>query len=275
MMKFLKMHGLGNDFVILDYRGDHVALMPDYIRQVCDRRLGVGCDQLIILEPSSKGNLFMRIYNPDGSEAESCGNATRCVADLYMGEKGLAHCCIETRGGLLECRKEDGGLITVDMGVPRLDWRDIPLSREMDTLHLGIGKGAVIDPVGVNMGNPHCVFFVDELGDVSVEDLGPVFEKHELFPSRANISFAQVMGDNRIRVRVWERGAGITPACGSAACATAVAAIRRGLVAGRSVEIEMDGGVLQMEWRESDGHVLMSGPVAYVFEGHFHDRVGV
>ena len=267
MMKFLKMHGLGNDFVILDYREDHVALMPDYIQQVCDRHFGIGCDQLIILEPTKKADLFMRIYNPDGSEAESCGNATRCVADLFMSEAGISHCVIETRGGLLECRRTGDGLVSVDMGPPRLNWRDIPLSKETDTLNLGIKKGPVQDPVGVNMGNPHCVFFVKDVADIAVDTLGPVFETHKMFPQKANISFAQILGDSRIRLRVWERGAGITLACGSAACATAVAAVRRGLT-GRDVAIEMDGGVLQIEWREGDGHVLMSGPVAYVFEGH-------
>ncbi len=266
MMNFVKMHGLGNDFVILDQRGGTLALAPEMVRQVCHRHFGVGCDQLIILEPSERADLFMRIYNPDASEAENCGNATRCVADLYMKQNGGGDCLIETRGGLLDCRRSAGGLVSVDMGPAKLGWREIPLSEERDTLNLRIGEGPVQDPVGVNMGNPHCVFFVDNLLDIPVDTLGPVFENHSLFPQRANISFAQVTGDNRLRLRVWERGAGITLACGTAACATAVAAVRRGLT-GRSVEIEMDGGVLRLEWRESDGHVLMTGPVAYVFAG--------
>lgn len=275
MMNFLKMHGLGNDFVILDQRGGAGALSPDLVRLACDRHFGIGCDQLIVLEPSERADLFMRIYNPDASEAENCGNATRCVADLHMKQNGNGQCVIETRGGLLDCRKAGGGLVSVDMGPARLGWQEIPLSEQRDTLYLGIGQGAAQDPVGVGMGNPHCVFFVDNVGDIPVDTLGPVFENHSLFPQRANISFAQVTGDNRVRLRVWERGAGITLACGTAACATAVAAVRRGLT-GRTVEAEMDGGVLRLEWREADGHVLMTGPVAYVFAGSLtpggHDK---
>ncbi|MBK6895163.1 MAG: diaminopimelate epimerase [Alphaproteobacteria bacterium] len=267
MMNFLKMHGLGNDFVILDQRAGLQPLSREAAARISDRHFGVGCDQLIILEPSEKADLFMRIYNPDGSEAESCGNATRCVADLVMKQQGNGACLIETKGGILDCRRAAGMQVSVDMGPPRLGWQDIPLSEEKDTLHLGIGQGPAHDPVGVNMGNPHCVFFVQGIEEIPIEALGPVFERHKLFPQRANISFAEVTGGASIRMRVWERGAGVTLACGSASCATIVAAVRRGLITGRSADIQMDGGALRLEWREGDGHVLMVGPVSYVFEG--------
>ncbi len=266
-MNFIKMHGLGNDFVILDQRSRAETLSPERIRHIADRRLGVGCDQVIVLEPTNEADLFMRIFNPDASEAENCGNATRCVAHLYMKEKAVQSCIIETKAGFLKCRMlQNGTMVEVDMGAPQLDWADIPLAREKDTLNLGIGQGAARDPVAVGMGNPHCVFFVDNVEDFDVERLGPVFEHHELYPNRTNVEFAEVLGNNRVRVRVWERGAGITPACGSGACAAAVASVRRGLTANK-VEIIMDGGSLFLEWRQSDGHVLMTGSVAYVFDG--------
>lgn len=249
-MKFIKMHGLGNDFVILDHRKGAVRLPPETIRRLADRHFGVGCDQVIVLEPSTKADVFMRIYNPDASEAESCGNATRCVAHL-LGKDTLT---IQTRAGLLPCRRV-GDLIEVDMGTPKGEPKILP-----------IGTEGLPDAVAVNMGNPHCVFFVDNLADISVETLGPKFEVHPDFPDRTNVEFAQVNGDKNIRLRVWERGAGLTLACGSGACATIAAAVSREIT-GRRVEIEMDGGTLQLEWRESDGHVLMTGPIAYVFEG--------
>ena len=264
-MKFRKMHGIGNDFVILDHRNGEQALDFAKIRHICNRQTGIGCDQLIIIEPSQRADLFMRIYNPDGSQAESCGNATRCVAHLYMSESRKKACTIETLGGLLSCRLV-GDLVEVDMGSPQLEWQDIPLAKKTDTLNLGIGEGPAQNPVAVSMGNPHCVFFVDRPEDIPVETLGPIFEHHKLFPRRTNVEFAHITSEGNIRLRVWERGAGVTLACGSGACATIVAAIRRGLT-GRKADIVMDGGTLQLEWRESDSHVLMTGPVAYVFEG--------
>jgi diaminopimelate epimerase len=252
-MKFLKMHGLGNDFVILDQRDGAQKPAPDTVRDICDRHTGVGCDQLIIMEPSKRADLFMRIYNSDGSEAESCGNATRCVAHLYMKEAGTQACSIETIGGLLPCRLLAGDLVEVDMGAPLA----------IADLDIDAGK---VKPVSVTMGNPHCVFFVDNLVDISVETIGPVYEVHELFPKKTNVEFAQIQPDGSIRLRVWERGAGITLACGSGACATMVAAVHRGLSL-RKTDIIMDGGRLTLEYRENDNHVLMTGPVAYVFDG--------
>lgn len=252
-MNFKKMHGLGNDFVILDQRAGRALFDPEQIQMICDRRHGVGCDQLIVMEPSETADFFMRIYNPDASEAEACGNATRCVAHLYMSEQGAQECSIETVAGILPCRMVDD-LVEVDMGQPK----------SVEDVDLSIREEG--EPVSVNMGNPHCVFFVDDAESVDLENLGPVIEHHSLFPDRTNVEFATVMPDGQIRLRVWERGAGVTLACGSGACATAVAAIHRGLT-DRKVDIIMDGGHLILEHRESDGHVLMTGPVAYVFEG--------
>jgi len=268
-LKFHKMHGLGNDFVIIDNRLGQYALSLEQIRQLADRRFGIGCDQLmLLLAPKTPGtDIFMHIYNPDGSEAGACGNGTRCVAALLLKESGKGQCVIETVSGLLTCRMVDGGMVEVDMGLPRLNWNEIPLSEERDTLHLGIGDGDTIsDPVAVSMGNPHCVFFVKNVEKFPVETLGPSVERHALFPQKTNVEFAEILSPSKIRMRVWERGTGITQACGSGACATMVAAARRGLT-GRKAEIVLDGGSLYLEWRESDDHVLMTGPVAYVFDG--------
>ena len=266
-LSFIKMHGAGNDFVVLDGRSSPVPLTVTEARTLADRHFGIGCDQLIVMEPPTSGeaDLFMRIRNPDGGEAEACGNATRCIASLVMTETGRDRAVIQTVAGHLPARTAEAGRITVDMGPANLGWREIPLSEERDTLHLGIGAGPLQDPVGVNMGNPHAVFFVEDAEAVDLASLGPQLEHDPLLPERANISVVSVTGPDRLRQRVWERGAGITLACGSGACAGAVAAARRGLT-GRKVETAMDGGVLGLEWLE-DGHVLMTGPVATSFRG--------
>lgn len=263
-LKFLKMHGLGNDFVILDGRTAPLKLTSLQIVHLADRKRGIGCDQLIILEPPTKpgASIFMRIYNPDGSEAGACGNATRCVADLYFKETGWNACTVETISGLLHCTPAENGQICVDMGAPGLEWDKIPLSKQCDTLNLPL-EG---DPVGVSMGNPHCVFFCGNAEDVYVDKMGPKVEHDPLFPVRTNVEYVSMLGKDHLRMRVWERGAGVTQACGTGACAVAVAAIRRGLT-GRKVRVTLDGGDLFIEWREKDGHVLMTGPIAYAFEG--------
>lgn len=264
---FVKMHGLGNDFVVLDARASGLALSPGAVRAVADRHRGVGCDQLIVIEPArgSTSDAWMTIYNPDGSESGACGNATRCVAWLLMGQSGDDKVVIETKAGLLDAEARGDSLVAVDMGRARLDWREIPLAEARDTLHLGIGAGPLADPVGVSMGNPHAVFFVDDVAAIDLAALGPVLEHHALFPERANIEIVQVLGPERLRMRVWERGAGITQACGTGACATLVAAARRGLCA-RKAEVVLDGGSLFIEWL-ADDHVLMTGPVALAFSG--------
>ena len=269
-MRFRKMHGIGNDFVILDQKDVSGMLTNAQIVQICDRHFGVGCDQLVVLETAKEGDVFARFFNSDGSEAAACGNATRCVADLVMNEIKQDDCVIETEAGLLPCRRA-GDLIEVDMGPAYLDWKEIPLAHEEDTLSLPIGdQEGLPNPVGVGMGNPHCVFFVEDIGDIDVESLGSTYEHHAVFPERTNVEFVEVLSKERIRLRTWERGAGLTLACGSGACAAAVAGVRRELT-GRKIEIELDGGTLQLEWRESDGHVLMTGPFAYVFDGRLKE----
>jgi diaminopimelate epimerase len=266
---FRKMHGLGNDFVVLDQRRDPCPIDAAAARALADRRTGIGCDQLLLLEPPRDGRaqLFMRIRNPDGSEAEACGNGTRCVAALVAAETGLRDIAIETVAGLLRATVDEAGIATVDMGEPRFGWCDIPLSRETDTLHVELRHGALADPVCTNIGNPHATFFVDDAEAIDVATLGPGLEHDPLFPARANIGVATVRDRRTIRLRVWERGVGITRACGSGACAAVVAAHRRGLVDER-VTVVLDGGELDIGWAGS-GSVLMSGPATLSFEGTF------
>ncbi|HEY6980394.1 diaminopimelate epimerase [Reyranella sp.] len=269
---FLKMHGLGNDFVVLDGRRAALALTPERRRAIADRRLGVGCDQLIVLEPPTErgADVFMRIYNPDGGEAGACGNATRCVASVLMDERKTDLVTVQTISGLLESQRTGraaNGLpvISVDMGLARLDWRDIPVRDACDTNHMPVGVGPLHDPVGTNMGNPHATFFVDNLGAIPLAELGPKLEHDPFFPERANIGVVQRVSEGRLRLRVWERGAGITLACGSGACAAVVAASRRGLI-DRKAEVILERGSLAIEWLRDD-HVLMTGGIAIAFKG--------
>jgi diaminopimelate epimerase len=264
-MRFTKMHGLGNDFVIVDVRDGTKLPACDKIAVLSNRKTGIGCDQFIAIEPTENCDVFMRIYNPDGSEAEACGNATRCVASMIMKETGKHEIVVETVAGMLECWLEKDGRVTTDMGVPKDGWKDIPVAKESDTLKLPItfnGSNAV----GVNVGNPHAVFFLDEVENINLKAEGPKLETDTLFPEKANIEFVQVKSKSELRMRVWERGAGETMACGSGACAAVIAGVRRGLT-GRKVKVVLDGGVLDIVWRESDSHILMTGAVAYVFSG--------
>ncbi|HEX6859376.1 MAG TPA: diaminopimelate epimerase [Caulobacteraceae bacterium] len=255
---FLKMNGLGNDFVVVEARREPFRPDASQARAIADRASGIGCDQLIAIEPSEKADAFMRIWNADGGEVDACGNATRCVAWRLMEETGKDAVLIETGAGFLRATR-NGDRISVDMGEPRLGWREIPLAREMDTVSLDY-DGA---PGAVSMGNPHVVFFVDDV-DV-VAERGPKIEHDPLFPEAVNVGFARVKSPDRIRLRVWERGAGLTRACGTGACAALVAANRKGLT-GRRAVLELDGGELEVEWRD-DNHVIMTGPVALEFEG--------
>jgi diaminopimelate epimerase len=266
MLSFRKMHGLGNDFVVLDGRATPLGLTPAQMVALADRRRGIGCDQLIIMEPPKAGaDVFMRIHNPDGSEAGACGNATRCIASLIALETGKARVVVRTISGDLLSEARHDGMWQVDMGPARLGWRDVPLAREMDTLLLPLSCGPVADPAACSMGNPHATFFVPDLDALPINDIGPRLEHDPIFPDRANIGFVQVMSPDHLRLVVWERGAGLTLACGSGACAAMVNAHRRGLT-GRAARISMPGGDLFMEWRQ-DGHVLMTGPVATAFTG--------
>ncbi len=253
-MKFKKMHGLGNDFVIFDARKENIFLTPDDMALIADRNWGVGCDLITILDESDKADIFAYFFNADGSESGACGNATRCVADLIMSETGKDECTVEVTYGILNCRKKGDTLVEVNMGQAK------------DVTDIALEHGGVANPVSVNMGNPHLVFFVDNIDDISVEKLGAYFETHEKFPDRTNVEFVQIIDRTHIRQKTWERGCGVTEACGSGACAVAAAAVHRGLTE-RNVEIELDGGLLNIELQNDDDHILMTGPVAYVFDG--------
>ncbi len=277
-LPFLKMHGLGNDFVVLDARARPIALDADAARAIGDRRTGVGFDQLLMLcPPEGAGDVRMRIWNPDGSEAQSCGNGTRAVAQLVMDETGADAVSIETLGGFLRATRAPGGLVTVDMGKPGLDWEQIPLAERMDTRRIDIHIGPIDDPylvgpAAVSMGNPHAVFFVDDVKKIQLDKVGPLVENHPLFPERANVSFAEIRDSAQADLRVWERSAGATLACGTAACATLVAGVRLGKLQ-RKAQINLPGGALTIAWRESDDHVLMTGPAETSFSGVFTDRL--
>jgi diaminopimelate epimerase len=262
---FRKMNGLGNDFVVLDARTRALPLSPVMVRAIADRKEGIGCDQVVALEPSRKADAFMRIWNADGGEVGACGNAARCVAALLADELSASNVSIETESGVIAASVNADGSVTIDMGAPRFAWNEIPLAEPFDdTRAIEIGAlddPALASPSAVNVGNPHCLFFVDDVEAHDLARLGPALEHHPLFPERANISLVQVLGPAHLKVRTWERGAGLTRACGTAACAAAVGAARRAL-SGRKAQVSLPGGDLLIEWREEDGHVLMTGPYA-------------
>ena len=265
---FIKMHGLGNDFVVLDNRQAPLILNRAAICAITDRRTGVGCDQLIMLVPprATGADVFMVICNADGSNAAACGNAARCVGALLLDELKRDTMIIETLAGLLHVSRGENGLVTVNMGVARLDWREIPLSHAMDTLHVPLRAGPLTEPVCVSMGNPHTVFFVPAVDSVDLATFCPMLEYNALFPERTNIEIVEKFSDTLLRVRVWERGVGITRACGTGACAAVVAAVRRGLLPRRQAEVLLDGGSLSIVWSENE-QVLMTGPAVTSFVG--------
>ena len=256
--RFEKMHGLGNDFVIFDARDTPLEMTEARARALADRRTGVGCDQLIVLEPSDTADVRMRIWNADGGEVGACGNASRCVALLLGGSRS-----IETQGGLLR-GEADGASATVEMGMPRFDWGEIPLAFPMDTAAIPVGWEELGEPAAVNVGNPHIVFFVKDADAVDLARLGPLIECDPLFPERINVNVASLEG-GALRLRVWERGAGLTQACGTGACATAVVAIRRRLVTS-PVEVRLPGGALTVTWAPGE-QIRMAGAATHVFTG--------
>lgn len=259
-LAFMKMHGAGNDFVVVDSRAGGAAITAGLARAIGDRNRGVGFDQLAQILAMTGADFGLVFWNADGSQAGACGNATRCVADHVMRDLGLGRVTIATARGVLLAERHADGRVWVNMGAPQLDWAEVPLARAVDTLHLPLPG----DPAAVGMGNPHCVRFVAEVATVDLAGVGRGHEHDSLFPMRTNVEFASLTGPDRLRLRVWERGTGITLACGSGACATAVAANLRGLT-GRQVVLDLDGGVLEVDWR-SDG-VWLTGPVAHVFDG--------
>lgn len=252
------MHGLGNDFVIIDAREEEMQLSGAQAAAIADRHSGIGCDQLIILRPSSKADVRMQIFNADGGEVESCGNASRCVAQLIGDETR-----IETDGGIIIGNATADGAI-VDMGKPRFEWQSIPLAYAMDTLNMPVGWEDLQNPVAVNVGNPHVIFFVDDSAVVELDRLGPMIEVDPLFPEKVNVNIAHIK-DGIVHLRVWERGVGLTRACGTGACATAVAAIKRGL-ASSPVQVNLPGGSLVISWQDGE-NIQMQGPTTYVFSG--------
>ncbi|MCW2412105.1 MULTISPECIES: diaminopimelate epimerase [unclassified Sphingobium] len=259
LLSFAKMHGLGNDFVVIDARERPVVMTEQLAQAIADRRTGVGCDQLIVVGASERADVSMRIFNQDGSEVDACGNATRCVP-LFVGRDVT----IETNAGLLEAHRQ-GDLVSVDMGEARTDWEQVPLAYAMDTLAMPVSWDDLPAPSAVSIGNPHVVFFVDALDDIDMARLGPLIEHDPLFPARVNVNFAQMLAPDHIRLVVWERGAGFTQACGTGACATAVSALRRRIAQG-PVRVSLPGGDLLIDWAPG-GHISMTGPAAHVFDG--------
>ena len=272
---FVKMNGVGNEIVVVDLRNGAAKIEPEEARAAAQAK-DVPFDQLMALyTPRTPGtDAFISIYNSDGSEAGACGNGMRCVADIVARQSGKSALTFETTAGILNCWKGEGGMFTVDMGVPRFNWNEIPLAEEFrDTRQIELQIGPIDDPVlhspsAVNMGNPHAIFWVDDVNAYNLARLGPMLENHPIFPERANITLAHIVSREHIVIRTWERGAGLTKACGSAACAAAVAAARFKR-ANRKVKVSLPGGDLTIEWRENDDHVLMTGPVEFEFEGRF------
>lgn len=256
----MKMHGLGNDFVVIDRRVAPVSLTGAQIRAIADRNCGVGFDQLAFIDPAEGADAKLTFYNPDGSTSAACGNATRCIARHLMRATGTGALVLETERGRLACKDAGDGLTSVNMGAPLVDWSDIPLAHPVDTLHLPIDG----DPVATGMGNPHCTFFVPDAASVDIAAFGPRYERHAFFPQRTNVEAAEIVDRNTIRVRIWERGTGVTRASGSCACAAAVGAARRDLT-DRRVHVHVDGGELLIDW--TDAGVWLTGPTAHVFDG--------
>jgi diaminopimelate epimerase len=270
---FIKMHGLRNDFIIVDGRREHYRPRPKEIIRICDRHEGVGGDELVILNPprplpeSAQAYAFVQIFNPDGREVEACGNATRCVGWLFLQESWAEEVVVETLGGFLKCRRAGEKKVAVEMGKLRSAWQDIPLARAMDTLHLGIGAGPLQDPVGMNIGNPHAVFFVEDLDAVDLTVYGSKLQNHPLFPEEANIGAAQLIDSKTLKLAVWERPGALTTACGTGACVAVGAAHRRGLTTEKQMQVIMPAGSVEIELRD-DGCVVMTGPVEVCFTGY-------
>ncbi|MCW1951077.1 MAG: diaminopimelate epimerase [Octadecabacter sp.] len=262
-LPFMKMHGLGNDFVVIDERDGVQRVTHEIVVAIADRRRGVGFDQLAVMSKHGNADVHLTFYNSDGSTAGACGNATRCIARHIMDETGKVELTLTTDRGTLFARDAGNQLTAVNMGQPQLTWQDVPLARDVDLDALPI-DGA---PLATGMGNPHCTFFVEDADSIDLEARGAEIEHHPIYPERTNVQFAHVIGPDHLRMRVWERGVGVTLASGSSSCATAVAAHRKGLT-GKSVRIDLDGGTIQIDWRD-DG-VWMTGPTAHVFDGIWH-----
>jgi diaminopimelate epimerase len=269
---FRKMNGLGNDFVVIDARVQRLDLSEAQARAIANRKSGIGCDQIIVMEKSSLADVKMRIWNAEGGEVESCGNASRCIADIIMQERGADAATIDTKGGFLVGKRMGTLQVSIDMGAPRFDWDKIPLSEKFaDTRYIELQVGPIDAPLihspsVVNVGNPHCIFWVKNLDVVNLAKVGPMIENHPLFPERTNVELAKVVARDHVQVNVWERGAGLTSACGTAACAVMAAGFRLKLLDDKA-RVTLPGGDLLMAMDRETGHVIMTGPLAYDFDG--------
>ena len=268
---FIKMHGLKNDFVIIDGRKKKIHLSKNQIKKIANRKIGLGCDQIIILEkPKNKKTFgFIKIFNSDGSETKACGNASICVAFLLMKELKTKKTIIQTKAGLLNAFLKKNKEVSVDIGKAYFKWNQIPLKRKMNTNKLNFKINNFVNPFAVNVGNPHVVFFIKDLKKINLKKIGPKIERHALFPERINVNFAEILSNNKISLKVWERGVGITKACGTGASATTVAAIKKKLINGRICYIQMDGGKLKIEYKKN-GHIIMTGPVKMIKKGNLN-----
>ncbi|PIR31750.1 MAG: diaminopimelate epimerase, partial [Alphaproteobacteria bacterium CG11_big_fil_rev_8_21_14_0_20_44_7] len=260
------------DFVVIDTRNQKFELTPAKAKWIAYRRFGIGCDQVVLLENSEKADIFMRIFNSDGSEVKACGNATRCVGFMLIEELGKDEVTVQTKSNLLTVKRAGADEVTVNMGEPVFDWDKIPLAQDLDVLQLPLSVGPLEEPAAVSMGNPHIVFFVDDIDAINLRAYGPLLEKHEIFPERTNVSVAEINEDNSIRMKVWERGVGKTLACGTAACATLVLAVTLELIEEPKAVVELPGGKLLIEWHE-EGYVLMTGKVATPYHGEFDEAL--
>ena len=261
------MHGLGNDFVIIDSRNNNYLINEETIKLISNRRFGVGCDQVIEMKDSNCADIFMKIYNSDGSEAEACGNASRCVAGILFASSPKKKISIETISGIVQAESEINGNIKVDMGEPKFLWKEIPLNE--DIKEINFKEFSLNNGFAVNIGNPHVVFFVKDLNNININKIGPYIETNKLFPQRVNVEICQIINENKIKALIWERGVGKTLACGSGACAVLVAAYKKGL-SKETAEIQLDGGSLNISWNiNKDNHIIMSGPVSVAFLGDF------
>jgi diaminopimelate epimerase len=279
-MNFAKMNGLGNKICVLDARIETMPLTPEIVEALGQEGKGIGFDQLMVLEPPRNplADVYTTIWNSDGTKVSACGNGTRCVAWYLMRESGQDHMVIETEAGLLGAARAGEFDISVDMGEPKLDWQDIPMSERMDTMRIELQVGPLDDPIMhgpgcVSMGNPHVVFFVQDAEVAPVKEVGPMIEHHPLFPQGVNVGFAEIVARDHIRLRVWERGAGLTKACGTGACAALVAAVRLRKTE-RRARVQVDGGDMTIEWRATDNHVIMTGPVEIEAEGTIGTTAG-
>jgi len=264
-ISFLKMHGLGNDFVIIDSRHKRINFPTNFIRKLGDRNFGVGFDQLVIIQNSEVSDAHLTFFNSDGSSSATCGNATRCVANFLMQETKKDEIDLSTDHTLLKANREIDGSVSVNMGLPEIHWRKIPLSEEVDTLFLPIPG----QPTATSMGNPHCSFFINNLDQVKIEAEGTHIENHPLFPQKTNVQFVSIISKDRLRVRVWERGVGVTKASGSSACAAVAASVRR-KITGNKVNVDLDGGTVVVNYK-NDG-MWMNGPTMHVFDGQLNTQ---